>query len=163
MTSDAVTVTPSPPPSRTLVPDGTVWKAGIGFALVSVIAQHAIAKAEEIGVPSVIAIVDESGVDKFLARMDGAGLASVRVAQNKAYTALSTGMPTHQIFGISQQLPELGYGLQGVPRLCAIAGGLPIRADGVTLGALGISGGTLDEDMLVARHALAAAGVPFAD
>src|SRR3954462_14568393 len=52
-------------------------------------------KAAEIGVPMCIAVVDESGVLKGFSRMDGAALLSVDTAQDKAYTAVSFGIPTH--------------------------------------------------------------------
>nr|WP_308113419.1 heme-binding protein [Alicyclobacillus tolerans] len=54
----------------------------------------AVAKAEEIGVPMVIAVVDESGVLKAFRRMDGTALLSVDIAQNKAWTAVSFGIST---------------------------------------------------------------------
>jgi uncharacterized protein GlcG (DUF336 family) len=140
---------------------GTQWKLGIGFALADAIVRRTAEKAHEINSPSVVVIVDKSGVDKFMARMDGAGLASVEVARNKAYTALSTGMSTHEIFGVTQAVPELGYGLPSVPRMCAIAGGLPITMGGRAVRAIGVSGGTLDQDLMIARYAveeLAASG-----
>ncbi len=51
-------------------------------------------KAQEMGHPFVIAIVDDSGVLKAFSRMDGAALLSVQIAQDKAYTAVGFGMPT---------------------------------------------------------------------
>lgn len=129
-------------------------KKGVSFELARELADAAATKATEIGVPSVISIVDESGVDKLLYRMDGAGLASVQVAMNKAYTALTTGIATDQFFEIAQAVPALGYGFPGIPRLCAIAGGIPIEYEGSVIGAIGVSGGSLDEDLSVARAAL---------
>src|ERR671937_228235 len=52
-------------------------------------------RAQELGQPFVIAVADDSGVLKAFSRMDGAPLLSVQVAQDKAYTAVGFGMPTH--------------------------------------------------------------------
>ncbi|HET6965802.1 MAG TPA: heme-binding protein, partial [Acidimicrobiales bacterium] len=55
-------------------------------------------KARQLGVPMNIAVLDESGVLKAFSRMDGAPLLSVQIAQDKAYTAVGFGMPTHGWF-----------------------------------------------------------------
>lgn len=112
-------------------------------------------KADDIGVPSVVAVVDESGVVKALTRMDNAPLASVQVAQDKAYSAASTRMPTDQWYQVAQQDPAFGFALPtGIDRLCAIGGGYPIEVDGNIVGGIGVSGGTPVQDMDVASAAL---------
>ncbi len=72
----------------------TFPKASISAELAHRMVAAAEAKADEMGIPFVIAIVDESGVLKAFSRMDGAALLSVQVAQDKAYTAVGFGMPT---------------------------------------------------------------------
>jgi len=67
----------------------TYEKPSITAELAEEIIKAAAGKAEEIGVPMVIAVVDESGILKAFRRMDGAALLSVDIAQNKAYTAVS--------------------------------------------------------------------------
>ncbi|MEV1294920.1 heme-binding protein [Pseudonocardia sp. NPDC049635] len=113
------------------------------------------AKAHEIGVPSTIAAVDESGVLKSLVRMDGSILASVGVAQDKAYTSAATGGPTGQWYDVAQADPSFGFGLNSIARFCPLAGGLPITVDGQVVGGIGASGGTPDQDLEIAAAGLA--------
>lgn len=119
----------------------------------------ATAKAEEIGVPMAISIVDESGVLKAFRRMDGAALLSVDIATNKGYTAISFGMPTHGWFDFIKNDPPLLHGIVHTPRLVVFGGGYPIVHEGQNIGAIGVSGGHYHQDMAVAEAAIAA----FAD
>ena len=68
-------------------------------------------KATEIGVPMSIAVCDADGTLKAFARMDGAALLAVRVAQQKAWTAISFGMATHQWFDVIKDDPPLLHGI----------------------------------------------------
>lgn len=112
--------------------------------------------AGEIGVPMCIAIVDESGALKAFSRMDGAALLSVDIAQDKAYTAISFGMPTHAWFDFIKDDPPLLHGIVKTPRLVVFGGGYPVTIDGAVVGGIGISGGHYKQDMQVAEAALAA-------
>lgn len=133
-------------------------KATISQEVAEALVSAAEQKADEIGVPSVVVVVDESGVVKMLTRMDNAPLASIQVAQDKAYSAASTKMPTHQWYEVAQQDPAFGFGLPtGIDRLCAIGGGYPVEVDGHIVGGIGVSGGTPVQDMDVAAAALKAA------
>jgi len=114
------------------------------------------AKALEIGVPMVISIVDESGTLKAFRRMDGAALLSVDIATNKAYTAVSFGMPTHGWFDFIKNDPPLLHGIVHTPRLVVYGGGYPISEQDQVIGGIGLSGGHYDQDMVVAEAALAA-------
>jgi uncharacterized protein GlcG (DUF336 family) len=116
--------------------------------------------AVKIGVPMVIAVVDESGVLKGFVRMDGAALLSVDIAQDKAYTAASFSMPTHQWFEFIKNDPPLLHGIVKTPRLVVFGGGYPIKEDGAVIGAIGVSGGHYNQDMAVAVAALEAVGLP---
>ncbi|MCM8731629.1 heme-binding protein [Hephaestia sp. GCM10023244] len=118
--------------------------------------EAATAKALEIGVPMAIAIVDESGTLKAFRRMDGAALLAVEIATNKAYTAVSFGIPTHGWFDFIKADPPLLHGIVHTPRLVVFGGGYPISEDGQTIGGIGVSGGHYDQDMQVAEAALAA-------
>lgn len=120
--------------------------------------EAATLKAQEIGVPMCIAVVDESGVTKAFRRMDGAALLSVDIAINKAYTAASFNIPTHGWFEFIKNDPPLLHGIVHTPRLVVFGGGYPIAEDGQTIGAIGVSGGHYHQDMQVAEAALAALG-----
>lgn len=114
------------------------------------------AAATEIGVPMVIAVVDESGVLKAFRRMDGAPLLSVEIAKDKAYTAVAFGIPTHGWFDFIKNDPPLLHGIVHTPRLVVFGGGYPVSVDGQVIGGIGVSGGHYEQDMKVAEAALAA-------
>lgn len=114
----------------------------------------ATAKAREIGVPMAISIVDESGTLKAFRRMDGAALLSVDIATNKAYTAVSFGIPTHGWYEFIKNDPPLLHGIVHTPRLIVFGGGFPIAEDGKTIGGIGVSGGHYEQDMIVAQAGL---------
>ncbi len=113
-------------------------------------------KAEELKKPMVIAVCDESGHLKAFSRMDHAPLVSVEIAQNKAYTAISFGIATHQWFEFIKNDPPLLAGIVHTPRLIIFGGGYPVTIDGQIVGGIGVSGGHYTEDMQVAEAALKA-------
>ncbi|BCW87568.1 hypothetical protein sos41_06980 [Alphaproteobacteria bacterium SO-S41] len=115
--------------------------------------------ATEIGVPMVIAITDESGTLKAFSRMDGAPLLSVELARDKAYTSAAFGIPTHAWFDFVKGDPPLLHGIVKTPRLIVFGGGYPIKDGDAVVGAIGVSGGHYDQDMIVAKAALAALGL----
>jgi uncharacterized protein GlcG (DUF336 family) len=115
------------------------------------------AKAAELGVPMVIAVCDESGVLKAFSRMDEAALLSVRIAQDKAYTAVGFGMPTDAWHDFIKDDPPLAAGaVGGIDRLVIFGGGYPIKVGDRIVGAIGVSGGHYTQDMEVAQAGLAA-------
>jgi uncharacterized protein GlcG (DUF336 family) len=114
------------------------------------------AKAAEMGTPMVIAIVDDGGNLKAFSRMDGAALLSVQVAQDKAYTAVGFGMPTHGWHDFIKDDPPLADGAPtGIDRLVVFGGGYPITVGDDVVGGIGVSGGHYSEDQQVAEAALA--------
>jgi len=116
--------------------------------------QAAIAKAEDMGVPQDIVIVDASGETLAKFRMDGAKFTSMHTATAKAVTAASINAPT------GAMTPEIGMtlGIATAGRVTHLKGGLPIRFDGLLAGAIGVGSGTGDQDVEVGRAALAAIG-----
>jgi uncharacterized protein GlcG (DUF336 family) len=136
-----------------------VQKASIGIELAHKVITAAEAKASEIGTPMVIAVCDESGVLKAFSRMDGAALLSVRIAQDKAYTAVGFGMPTDAWHDFIKDDPPLAAGaVGGIERLVVFGGGYPIKLGGAVVGAIGVSGGHYSQDMEVAQAGLGAVG-----
>jgi len=119
------------------------------------------AKAAEIDVAMNIAIVDDSGVLKAFSRMDGAPLLSIQIAQDKAYTAVGFGMPTHGWHDFIKDDPPLADGApDGIDRLVIFGGGYPIMIDDQLVGAIGVSGGHYSQDQEVAEAGLKALGAP---
>lgn len=135
-------------------------KASIDMDTAQIAIAAAQAKAKQLGHRMSIVIADESGLVKTLARMDGASEATLRIAQDKAYTAASLGRPTHALWDfIKSDLPLL-HGLSSYPRIVVFGGGYPIVEKGAVIGGIGISGGHYSDDMEVARAGLAAIGAP---
>jgi len=115
-------------------------------------------KAAELKLRMCIAVSDEGGDLKAFRRMDGAPKLSIDIAQNKAYTAASFGMPTHAWFDFIKDDPPLLHGITHTPRLTVFGGGFPIKLKGEMIGAIGLSGGHYTQDMECARAALKAIG-----
>jgi uncharacterized protein GlcG (DUF336 family) len=137
----------------------TFQKPSISTDLAHRIVAAAEAKAVEMGIPFVIAVVDESGVLKAFSRMDGAALLSVQVAQDKAYTAVGFGMPTDAWHDFIKDDAPLAAGAPtGIDRLVVFGGGYPIEVDGARVGAIGVSGAHYSQDMEVAKAGLAVLG-----
>jgi uncharacterized protein GlcG (DUF336 family) len=137
--------------------EDVVMRASISSALAERILDAAVAKAGELGKPFTIAVVDESGVLKALRRMDGAALISVQIAQDKAYTAVGFGMPSHGWYDFIKDDGPLAMGATaGIDRLVVFGGGYPVVVDGAVVGAVGVSGGHYSEDQQVAEGGLTA-------
>ena len=134
----------------------TYQKPSITTELAHEMVAAAEKKAQELGVPMVIAICDESGVLKAFSRMDGAALLSVQVAQDKAYTAIGFGLSTDKWYAFIKDDAPLAAGApSGIDRLIVFGGGYPITKDGQIIGGIGVSGGHYTQDMEVAQAGLA--------
>lgn len=124
-------------------------------------AKRAIAAAEqkamELGTPMVIAVVDPGGNLIAQQRMDDALLASISLALDKAYTAAALKTSTEQAALAVAPGQEL-YGLNTANngRFIVFGGGIPIFAEGRIVAAIGVSGGTVEEDSMVAKAGIAA-------
>jgi len=115
------------------------------------------AKADEIGVPMNIAVVDDGNNLTAFARMDGAWLGSIDIAQNKAYTARSFDMSTKDLGPLAQpNQPLFGINASNQGQLIIFAGGIPLENGGEIAGAIGVSGGSVEQDQEVAEAGVAA-------
>lgn len=110
-------------------------------------------KAKEIKVPQIIAIVDEGGHLLTFARMDTVKLSSIGVAITKATSAALRQTPTEPTPSAAQPSVYLSLGLAFATegKLTPIRGGLPLFVGKQCVGGIGVSGGTEDEDVLVAQ------------
>jgi uncharacterized protein GlcG (DUF336 family) len=114
--------------------------------------QAAIQKSREMNVKMNIAVVDAGGNLKGFARMDGAWLGSIDIAQKKARTARYFDMPTGEVGKLSQPGKPLYMIEVSNQGLITFPGGVPIRTQGdVIIGAIGVSGSTVENDDAVAR------------
>jgi uncharacterized protein GlcG (DUF336 family) len=126
-------------------------------------ARHMIAAVEaEARVMSValsVAVVDAGDQLVAFARMDGADLVSIGLARDKAFSALMNRMPTRDLAPLVQPGAEFyGYDALAGGRMIVFAGGMPLERDGTLVGAVGVSGGTSDEDQRAVEAAVAAFG-----
>jgi uncharacterized protein GlcG (DUF336 family) len=104
-----------------------------------------------------IAVVDEGNNLTAFARMDGAWLGSIDIAQNKAYTARSFDMSTKDLAPLCQpNQPLFGIHASNQGRLIIFAGGIPLESGGSVVGAIGVSGGSVEQDHEVAEAGVAA-------
>ena len=117
------------------------------------IIRRASVRADEIGVGACIAVVDAGAHLKAFRRMDGAFLGAVDVAQRKARTSALFPMGSGEFGEVIRDAQLTGMELSN-GGLAVFHGGLPIMADGVLLGAIGVSGGSADQDLDIARCAL---------
>jgi uncharacterized protein GlcG (DUF336 family) len=112
-------------------------------------------KAKEMSIPYNIAVVDAGGNLVALVRMDGAWLGSLDIAVNKAWTARAFDMPTAALSGLTQSgRPGFGLNTTNGGRVVIFGGGIPIKNNGGVIGAVGASGGSVEQVVLVAEAAL---------
>src|SRR5271163_4685192 len=115
-----------------------------------------IVKAKEIGQPMNIAVVDVGANLTAFARMDGAWLGSIDIAINKAFTAKAFDISTRELGKNSQPGDQFfGINASNHNRVMIFAGGIPLTVDGKVVGAVGVSGGSGEQDQAVAEAAAA--------
>jgi glc operon protein GlcG len=115
-------------------------------------------RAVEIKVPMDIAIVDDGGHLLAFARMDGAKPSSVQIAIAKAVSAAIRRKPSGPAMSGDQPniLLSLSLAIGSHANQTPLRGGLPLEVDGECVGAIGVSNGSEDEDVDVARAGVAA-------
>ena len=103
----------------------------------------------------VIAVVDAGGNPIALHRMDDALLVSINIAANKAYTAVAVKRPTHELAKVAQPgEPLFGIHTTDGCRIVIFGGGFPLKKGDEIVGGIGVSGGSVEEDMACAMAAL---------
>lgn len=129
--------------------------AGYDLAACKRLAAAAEAEAERIGVPIVFAAVDAGGNLILLHRMADSLLGSIDIAVNKAFTSAAFKLPTSALKDPSTPSGDL-HGIQNsnAGRVVVFGGGLPIFLDGRIAGGIGVSGGTVEQDVQIVTQAL---------
>ena len=126
-------------------------------------ADAALAKATELGVPETVCVTDAGGYPLVLERMDGARITGPQIAWNKAFTAAGHKRSTH-LFNNAPNGPALpgneAFGIQWSfeGRFAIFIGGFPIVVDGEVVGGVGLSGGNGEQDTACGLAALKALG-----
>lgn len=130
--------------------------SAITLSAATTVVDAAAAKAREIGQPMNIAVVDDGGHLVAFARMDGAIKASVDISIRKARTSILMNAPTSALMPLVQPGAEL-YGLEQLSGGMVIFGGGILLTDGdVVIGAIGVSAGSVEQDVSVAEAGVAA-------
>ena len=130
-------------------PEGSFLKLAAG--IVDRAMEYATRKELRISV----VVLDATFTPVFASRIDGAFASTFPVATAKAHTAMNFGAPTHELK--ARVAPENQTALSGVePRLMFVGGGLPILREGHTIGAVGVSGGSEEQDVQCALNGIGA-------
>lgn len=110
-------------------------------------------RSAEQGLCSVVAVCGADGNMIAVHRMEGAYLVSFDVAMKKAYTAVAVQMSTRELGELAQP-GEMFYGVDKADqgRIIIIGGGVPVYYNGQLAGAVGVSGGTAQEDHELAEY-----------
>jgi uncharacterized protein GlcG (DUF336 family) len=126
----------------------------MSLALARKVIAAAERKAKKIKQPMNIAVVDEGGNLVAHVRMDGAWIGSIDISINKAFTSRAFDIATKDLAEHSQSGAQFfGIHVSNRGRIMIFAGGIPLRQDGKVIGAIGVSGGSGEQD-----HAVAEAG-----
>ncbi|MDT5001407.1 MAG: hypothetical protein QOK12_3512 [Mycobacterium sp.] len=114
-------------------------------------------KADDLGQPMNIAVVDAGGNLVTHVRQDGAWIGSIDISINKAWTARAFDIQTKDLGDNSQPTQQFfGIHITNGGKVAIFAGGVPLTRDGVIVGGLGVSGGSGEQDQSVALAGLAA-------
>lgn len=114
-------------------------------------------KAQEIGQPMNIAVVDQGGNLVAHVRMDNAWIGSVDISINKAWTSRAFDISTKELGELSQSGDEFfGIHASNRGRVMIFAGGVPLKRGNQVVGAIGVSGGMGKQDQAVAEAGAAA-------
>lgn len=110
-------------------------------------------KAAQMGVQAVVAVADQAGRPVAVQSMDGAYIASFDIALNKSFTSASLKMSTETLSHLSQPGQPL-YGIQFTNngKIVIFGGGEILEAEGKLIGAIGVSGGTAEQDTKLAAY-----------
>ena len=132
----------------------------LSFQELHQLTRAAVTRAEELQVPVVISIVDANGTQTVTWRMPDALLVSSELAPKKAWTAVAMKTATHELASVVQPGAAL-YGLEShmQGKVVTFGGGYALWREGLLLGGLGISGGSVEQDMDIAETAIAAINV----
>ncbi len=125
----------------------------VTLSLAKKLAQKIEEKAEQMGVSIVVAVTDKGARPVLVECMDDAYIASYNIALNKAYTGVAVKMSTSALKILAQPNEPL-YGIQFTNdgKIVIFGGGEPLRVGDTVVGGLGVSGGTEEQDTLLAEY-----------
>jgi uncharacterized protein GlcG (DUF336 family) len=113
------------------------------------------AEATKAKVPVSVSVVDSHGNIVLIHRMNGAPAFSMDISERKAYTSALVGIRTADLLPLVQPgQPLFALGTVSGGKYCAMGGGVPLKADGAVVAGVGVSGGTVDQDVSIVEAAL---------
>jgi uncharacterized protein GlcG (DUF336 family) len=119
------------------------------------VAARVEAAATEAGVPVTVCVVDVHGNVVLLHRMTGAGLFAVEISERKAYTSALVGQRTADLGPMALPgQPLYPLLMMSGGRFTSMGGGVPLLQDGHVVAGVGVSGGTVDQDVAIVEAAL---------
>jgi glc operon protein GlcG len=124
-----------------------VSKKTVGLELAKKLADASEAQAMNDKLTVVISIVDDGGNLVYMERMDGAQLGSIEISLKKAKTALSFKRPTK---AYQDRIAAGANGIIALQNVLPFEGGIPLVVEGELVGAIGVSGGTSEQDGVIA-------------
>ena len=117
----------------------------------------ALQEARTLSLEVCVAVTDRAGHLLAFARMDRAPILCAQIAQDKAYSvAVFGGLPTSEWWPLLESDPPLMHGITKTDRLIVFGGGVPLVAEGRTIGGIGVSGGSSEQDAEIAKAGAAA-------
>lgn len=124
----------------------------LNLEIAKTIIEGAEQEAKSLGINMVISVVDEGGNLLAKHRMDDAWIASIEISQNKAWTSVALKAPTAALAEATVPNAEL-YGLTTTNggKIVVFGGGIPLVVDGKVVGAIGVSGNAVPNDVKVAE------------
>lgn len=131
------------------------------LALAKHIADRVEAQSARTKVPIAVCVIDIHGNIVLKHRMNGAPAFSIEIAERKAYTSALVGLRTADISPLVQPGQDL-FPLMGLSggRFCSMAGGAPLTSEGQLVAGVGVSGGTVAQDVAILEGALRDAAAP---
>ncbi|SRR5258706_11227814 len=125
------------------------------LALAKTLADRVEAKATEAKIPVAVCVTDTHGNVVLHHRMSGAPGFSIEISERKAYTSALVRMRTADLLPLVQPgQPLFPLSMVSGGRYCAMGGGAPFTSEGVVVAGVGVSGGTVDEDIAIVEAAL---------
>jgi uncharacterized protein GlcG (DUF336 family) len=119
------------------------------------VADRVEAESARVNVPVAVCVIDIHGNIVLKHRMSGAPTFSIEISERKAYTSALVGLRTAELSPLVQPGQAL-FPLMGLSegRYCSMGGGAPLRNDGQLVAGVGVSGGTVDQDVAILESAL---------
>jgi uncharacterized protein GlcG (DUF336 family) len=119
------------------------------------IADRVEAESVRAKVPVAVCVIDIHGNIILKHRMNGAPAFSIDLSERKAYTSALVGLRTAELSPLVQPGQPL-FPLMGLSggRYCSMGGGAPLKSDGEMIAGVGVSGGTVDQDVAIIEAAL---------